>query len=171
MIDLLKQLAPTVVSFFGTPAAGAATKLLIDAFDGDEQKVNDIVNGRTELTSEDIAKIKVAELEAQTKKSEFEYLTKKLAFDNVNDALDMQKEALKQDDVFSKRFVYYFSWFWSFAAVAYLLIVTLMTIPPENVRVVDTILGFLLGTIVATIINYHMGTSASSDRKTELLGK
>jgi ABC-type nitrate/sulfonate/bicarbonate transport system permease component len=38
-----------------------------------------------------------------------------------------------------------------------------------NVRFADTILGFLLGTVVATILNFFLGSSASSKEKTEVL--
>jgi hypothetical protein len=37
------------------------------------------------------------------------------------------------------------------------------------VRFADTILGFLLGTVVATIINFFLGSSAGSKEKTETL--
>jgi hypothetical protein len=37
------------------------------------------------------------------------------------------------------------------------------------VRFADTILGFLLGSVVATIINFYFGSSAGSKAKTEEL--
>lgn len=90
---------------------------------------------------------------------------------NTADARDMQKVALQQDDKFSKRFVYYLAAFWSVATSAYIAAITFCTIPDSNMRIVDTILGFLLGTIIATMINYFYGTSRSSDKKTDLLTK
>lgn len=90
---------------------------------------------------------------------------------NTADARDMQKVALQQEDLFSKRFVYYLATFWSLATTAYIAAITFCQIPSDNLRIVDTILGFLLGTIIATMINYFYGTSRSSDRKTDLLVK
>jgi hypothetical protein len=42
-----------------------------------------------------------------------------------------------------------------------------MTIPKDNHRVVDTVLGFLIGTLVATIINYYFGDSQTNSKPTE----
>lgn len=81
---------------------------------------------------------------------------------NTSDARDMQKEALKQSDVFSKRFIYYFSSIWSVISMIYIFLITFMAIPQANVRFADTILGFLLGTVIATMFNFFLGSSKSS---------
>lgn len=118
-----------------------------------------------ELTAEDKQKIMDSQIEIM--KIDFEKL--KLDYQNTNDARDMQKVALQQDDTFSKRYVYYLATFWSFVAVGYIFLITFLTIPEANVRFADTTLGFLLGTIVATIINYFFGSSKSSSDKNQLL--
>ena len=81
------------------------------------------------------------------------------------DARSMQKAALAQDDVFSKRFVYYFAIFWSVFAAAYIATITFGHIPEDNQRFADTILGFLLGTVVATILQFFFGSSMGSKEK------
>lgn len=86
------------------------------------------------------------------------------------DARDMQKVALGQDDVFSKRFVYYFAAAWSLFTMGYIAFITFAAVPPSSQRFADTILGFLLGTIVATIINYFFGSTKSSKDKDGHLG-
>lgn len=88
---------------------------------------------------------------------------------NTADARAMQTAALQQDDKFSKRFVMYLAIFWSITAVSYIFFITFGSIPEANVRFADTILGFLLGTVVATIINFFLGSSAGSKEKTEAL--
>ena len=118
-----------------------------------------------ELTAEDKQKIMDSQIEIM--KIDFEKM--KLEYQNTNDARDMQKVALQQDDTFSKRYVYYLATFWSFVAVGYIFLITFLTIPESNVRFADTTLGFLLGTIVATIINYFFGSSKSSLDKNQLL--
>jgi hypothetical protein len=81
-------------------------------------------------------------------------------------ARDMQKAALAQDDLFSKRFIYYLAIWWSFFAAIYIGCVSFLTIAPENVPLVHTILGFLLGTVVSGIIQFFFGSSKGSQDKT-----
>jgi hypothetical protein len=86
-------------------------------------------------------------------------------------ARHMQEVALAQEDVFSKRFIYYYAGFWSLAAVFYIGFITFGQIPEANVRFADTILGFLLGTVIATIMQFFFGSSKSSKDKTDAMVK
>jgi hypothetical protein len=86
-------------------------------------------------------------------------------------ARHMQEVALAQDDVFSKRFIYYLAAGWSIFAVVYICAITFAPIPETSVRFADTILGFLLGTIVATILQFFFGSSKSSKDKTDAMIK
>lgn len=97
-----------------------------------------------------------------------EFMTEQ-ANKNTADARAMQVAALNQADLFSKRFVMYLAMFWSVTAVLYIFLITFTVIPELNIRFADTILGFLLGTVVATILNFFLGSSASSKEKTEVL--
>ena len=60
---------------------------------------------------------------------------------------------------------------WSVFSMAYLIGITFGDVPKENIRVVDTVLGFVLGTIVATIIAYYFGSSKGSADKNEMIKK
>lgn len=84
---------------------------------------------------------------------------------DIQSAREMQIAALNQDDLFSKRFIYYLASFWSIGGALYIALITFMTIPPENTRFADTILGFLLGTIIAQILSFFYGSSKSSQNK------
>lgn len=112
---------------------------------------------------------KVAEVQLAAQKHE-EFKIEQ-AYKDTADARDMQKVALQQSDLFSKRFVYYLAIFWSVFTAAFITAITFAGIPPESVRFADTILGFLLGTIVATIMNFFFGSSQSSKDKTQELVK
>ena len=90
-----------------------------------------------------------------------EHELEKLAYADRADAREMQESALSQDDPVAKRFIYYFAAFWSLAAVVYIGLITFVDIPKDSVRFADTILGFLLGTVVATIIGFFFGASVS----------
>jgi hypothetical protein len=84
-------------------------------------------------------------------------------------ARSMQVAALQQDDKFSKRFVYYFATFWSITAALYIAFITFGNIPEDNIRFADTILGFILGTIIATIVQFFFGSSLTSKEKDSAL--
>ena len=88
-----------------------------------------------------------------------------------NSARDMQKAALSQDDVFSKRFIYYLASFWSAVSALYVFLITFIDIPEDSVRFADTCLGFILGTVIATIINFFYGSSMGSKIKGARLHK
>jgi lipopolysaccharide export LptBFGC system permease protein LptF len=78
------------------------------------------------------------------------------------DARAMQIAALQQTDEQAKRFVYNFAWFWSAFATLYILMVTFVPMPAGNARYADMVLGFLLGTVVATILTFFYGSSRGS---------
>lgn len=82
----------------------------------------------------------------------------RLALDDRNSARDMQKAALAQGDTKSKRFIYNFAWFWSVVASSFIFIAVLYPIPESNVRFADTVMGFVLGTIIATILQFFYGS-------------
>jgi hypothetical protein len=88
-----------------------------------------------------------------------------MAYGDVANARNMQVEALRQDDLFSKRFIYIFATFWSVFAASYIGFITFGHIPEDNQRFADTILGFLLGTVVATILQFFFGSSMGSKEK------
>lgn len=118
------------------------------------------IKGDSELA----AKLRTQVLEIAERAEERE------AQDRAN-ARALQAAALRQDDVFSKRFLYYFATAWSLFAMGYILAITMIPIDPTNLRFADTILGFLLGTIVPTIIYYFFGSSKSSQRKDDTMAE
>lgn len=147
--------------------AGKGLDVLSNAIEGGADKAIELVSEKTgiDLTKGSVSKEEVAELQKFQRENESELL--KYHAENTKSAREMQKAALEQDDVFSKRFVYYFAAFWSVAAVVFMFAITFGTIPPGSERFADTILGFLLGTIVATIINYFYGSSKGSKDKND----
>jgi len=90
---------------------------------------------------------------------------------NTQDARDMQEKAMENADPWVRRFVYILAAFWSAFAVSYIVLITVVDIPEKNIRFVDTVLGFILGTVVATILNFFFGSSQSSKDKTKELMK
>jgi hypothetical protein len=133
---------------------------------------------KPELTSEDFVKLKQYEMDHEEEliklkqeddKLEAEIVKTFLA--DVQNARGMQMTALTQGDLFSKRFLYYFTIYWAVVTTVYFGFITFGEIPEANIRFADTILGFFLGTIVAQIFNFFYGSSRSSQVKDKVIGE
>jgi hypothetical protein len=150
--------------------------LISSAIDGGADKAKEYIEDKTGikldkgLTDEQVLELKKFEVTNQLELEKLALANKqednraseaaqKIQADEYGNARNMQIENLKQDDKFSKRFVYYFAMFWSAFAVIYLAGITFIEIPKENTRFADTIVGFLLGTVVATLIGFFYGNS------------
>jgi hypothetical protein len=86
---------------------------------------------------------------------------------NMQGARDMQLKAMDSDDPLVRRFVYFFIAFWSLLSSAYIGFITFGQIPEQNIRFADTILGFVLGTMVASMFQFLLGSSIGSRKKDE----
>jgi outer membrane lipoprotein SlyB len=111
----------------------------------------------------------IADMANQLDNKKADYAHDEAYLTDVSNARQMQMTALNQEDIFSKRYVYYLATAWSVFAFLYIASVTFATIPAANVRIVDTVLGVLLGTIIGTIMNYFFGSSLGSKTKTDIL--
>lgn len=116
-------------------------------------------------------KIQQALQEFEFKKSQQEVDLEKIAADDRKSARDMNIASLQQDDKFVKRFIYYFASITTFVTFSYIFLITFGNIPEKNIRFADTVLGFLLGTLLATIITFFYGTSSGSLAKTQMIDK
>lgn len=158
--------------------ADKGLSLISDAIDGGAEKAKEFIEEKTGIeldAKKGLTEEQVIELRKFEVNNDLEL--KRLALDNKKEdnrssevvvaaqvsenanARGLQIAALGQDDKFSKRFIYYFAIFWSVFAVVYLTGITFIEIPKENVRFADTTVGFLLGTVVATIIGFFYGAS------------
>ncbi len=93
----------------------------------------------------------------------------KLHLADVQDARAMQMQAMTSDDKFVRRFVHYLAACWSVAAISYIFAISFLTVPEDSLRFVDTVLGFILGTIIAQILNFFFGSSKGSSDKTAMI--
>jgi len=163
---MLPILAPIV-----SMLAGKGLDVLSNAIEGGADKAIELVSEKTgiDLSKGSVTNEEIAELKKFQREHESELLV--YHAENTANARDMQKTALEQDDEFSKRFIYYFAALWSIAAIAFMFGITFIDIPAGSERFADTILGFLLGTIVATIINFFYGSSKGSQDKTTQINR
>lgn len=88
-----------------------------------------------------------------------------------NKARDMQIAALSQNDPFAKRFIYYFAIGISGFSMVIVLLLFFIEIPESNQRIIDMILGVIIGSGLISVINFFFGSSKGSKDKTNLLGK
>jgi hypothetical protein len=78
---------------------------------------------------------------------------------DVAEARASHIELVKMGDKTATHFIYFYSWFWAIASVVYFFSVTFMPMPDGARDFANIILGFLLGTAVATIIGFFYGNS------------
>lgn len=78
---------------------------------------------------------------------------------DIADARDMQIAALQQQDIFVRRFLYYFAIGIMIVATGFIFGVTFVEIPEDNLRVVDTIMGWMTGTMMSTVLYFFYGAS------------
>ena len=130
------------------------------------------------LSQEDVVKLRQFELEHEEELQRLRMEDKRLDLEelkvhaaNTQGARQMNQESMKSEDPIVRRFIYFYALFWSVCSAVYIGFITFGEIPKDNVRFADTILGFLLGTIVATIINFFYGSSKGSQDKTAALTK
>jgi hypothetical protein len=125
-----------------------------------EEKLGVKLKPEDQMTDEDTKSLQ----EAAMKHEEF---MAEIDLKNMEGARNMQLTAMQSDDPLVRRFVYYFIGFWSVLAATYIGAITFATIPTANVRFADTILGFVLGTMVAAMFQFLLGSSLGSRKKDE----
>lgn len=59
----------------------------------------------------------------------------------------------------NSKFIELFSWFWSLITCIYIFCVTFLPLSTNGKDFAQIVLGFLLGTAVATILGYFYGSS------------
>jgi hypothetical protein len=160
-MDWLKQIAPTIATALGGPLAGMAVSAISKAVGVDEDKVQDMI-ASNKLNADQVAQLKMAEIELARQAQELGLNFEKLAVDDRKSAREMQATTR--------------SWMPPILAGAVTLgffaIMTLMFFNKvdSNNPAILMMLGSL-GTAWTGIIAYYFGSSAGSQAKTDLLSK
>jgi hypothetical protein len=160
-MEWLKQIAPTIATALGGPLAGMAVSAISKAIGVDEKDVGDLINNN-KLTADQIAQVKLAEIELQKQANELGLNFAKLEVDDRKSARDMQVATR--------------SWIPPLLAAAVtagffgILSMMLLGKVDSNNPAILMMLGSL-GTAWTGIIAYYFGSSAGSQAKTEMLGK
>lgn len=80
-------------------------------------------------------------------------------------ATEMQMKAMDSDDPFIRRFLYYFIGCWSAFSMIFIPCLIWASIPESGQRYADTILGYVMGTIVTSMFAFLLGSSQGSRMK------
>ena len=160
-MDWLKQIAPTIATALGGPLAGMAVSAISKAIGVDPEKVGDLISSN-KLTAEQIAQVKIAEIELQKQAQELGLNFEKLSVEDRKSARDMQAATRSIVPPALAAIV----------TVGFFGILGMMLfgkVDSGNPAIL-MMLGSL-GTAWTGIIAYYFGSSAGSQAKTDLLSK
>ena len=158
-MEWLKQIAPTIATCLGGPLAGLAVTAISKALGIDEDKVNDTIESG-KLNADQIASIKQAEIELQTKAQELGLNFETLAVQDRASARDMQKSTNSVIPPVLSILV----------TVGFfgILVALMLGKVDSNNQALMIMLGSL-GTAWTGIIAFYFGSSAGSQAKDQLL--
>lgn len=142
--SFLSNVAPAVINIVGDSIPGGSL-------------LKSIVADKATFTPDQRAEFDRLAAEYENKEMEM------LLADRAN-ARDMQKAALAQDDLFSKRFVYYLAGFIFIAFFTMMLLLFFIEIPAGNSEIVYMSFGIFVG-VVTTVAAYYYGSADGSKKK------
>jgi hypothetical protein len=160
-MDWLKQIAPTIATAMGGPLAGMAVSAISKAIGVNPTEVSDLISSN-KLSAEQIAQVKVAEIELQKQAQELGLNFEKLEVEDRKSARDMQSKTRSLMPPILAGTV----------TVGFFGIMVMMFIGKVDSSnpAILMMLGSL-GTAWTGIIAYYFGSSAGSQAKTDLLSK
>lgn len=149
--NILKSVVPGLATAVGGPLAGVAIQAIANKL-GVDPSENAIVQ---HLTSNPEDTIKLKEIDVEKLR---------LLHANTADARAMNVAAMSSKHWLVAHFNPLLATFWSVVSALYIAFITFVAIPENNVRFADTVLGFILGTVVATLINFYFGSADKGDK-------
>lgn len=162
----VSKFAPLIGGVIGGPIGaivGSGAKLLADTLGCDPTP--DGISAAIANDPDAYVKIKTLEDNEKARLHEWNVAQLNAQVSELASARSMQVAALGQEDVFSKRFLYYFAIAWSLFACFSAGAAFFVHIPIENVRIVDTINGILWGGLISSIFGFFFGSSLGSMQK------
>lgn len=162
------------------------------AVDKGTTEIAELIHEKTGIDINDVADNKLTEAQwSQLKQFEFDYQAKLLAYRQQSDANDleyeriaaadrsnarhMQETAIASNDPWVRRFIYIYASVLTLLTFIFIFWAAFVHQYTEQnkdaARVIDTVLGFLLGVSLSAIIQYFFGSSAGSKAKDEKIGQ
>ncbi len=162
------------------------------AADQGANKISELIQEKTGIDVHDVAENKITEdqwiqlkefeLANQEQLLEFrknieahELEMEKLRLEDTKNARSTQTERDKNADPMVRRFIYRYAYFITSLTFVFIFMAAFLPAwfnpPQESWRVIDTVLGFLLGVGLSAIIQFFYGSSSGSQRKSEELSR
>ena len=160
-MDWLKQIAPTIATAMGGPLAGMAVSAISKAIGVDPDKVGDLISSN-KLSADQIAQVKIAEIELQKQAQELGLNFEKLEVEDRKSARDMQSKTRSLMPPILAGTV-------TIGLFGIMVMMFIGKVDSSNPAIL-MMLGSL-GTAWTGIIAYYFGSSAGSQAKTDLLSK
>ena len=160
-MDWLKQIAPTIATAMGGPLAGMAVSAISKAIGVDPDKVGDLISNN-KLSAEQIAQVKIAEIELQKQAQELGLNFEKLEVEDRKSAREMQATTRSIVPPALAAII----------TIGFFSILIMMMI--GKVDGTNPTLLMMLGSLSTAwtgIVAYYFGSSAGSQAKTDLLSK
>lgn len=163
-MDWLKTLAPTIATVLGGPLAGMAVQAIGSAMgmtDATGERINEVLTSGN-MTGEQVAAIKKAELELKAKLAELQIKPEEIAAQDRQSAREMAKVNMLPQMILSAIYsVGYFTLLYQFATGE-------LVIPLQNRDLLMPLLGVMTAAQVQ-IMNFWFGSSAGSTMKNGLM--
>jgi hypothetical protein len=160
-MEWLKAIAPTVVTALGGPLAGMALAAVSKTLNIAPEEVQDVLNSN-KLTAEQVASIQIAELELKKQAQSMNIDFEQLAVADRKSARDMQ--------VATKSYLV--------PLLAVIIVTSFVGVVVSTLAGFSTIDSVMAGTLIGylsakadQVLSFFFGSSAGSQRKTELLSK
>lgn len=157
---MLPMLASIVSGLISNGLPKVADAVMEKGVDYVQDKLGVELKPEGQMSKEDVSKLKEAAMKHEEFMAELDEKSRQRA-------TDMQMQAMKSEDPLVRRFVYFFIAFWSIFAAAFIPSLIWLDIPENNQRFADTVLGYIMGTVVTSMFAFLLGSSQGSRMKDE----
>lgn len=155
---MLPMIASIVSGLISNGLPKVADAVMEKGVDYVQEKLGVELKPEGQMSKEDVSKLKEAAMKHEEFMAELDEKSRQRA-------TDMQLTSLKHDDKLVRHFLYYFIGFWSIFSAAFIPSLIWIDIPDENTRFADTVLGYIMGTVVTSMFAFLLGSSQGSRMK------
>jgi len=155
---MLPVIASIVSGLISNGLPKVADAVMEKGVDYVQQKMGIELKPEHEATKDDYAKLQAEAMKHEEFMAELDEKSRQRA-------TDMQLKAMESDDPLVRRFMYFFIGFWSIFAAAFIPSLIWVPIGESNMRFADTVLGYVMGTMVTSMFAFLLGSSQGSRNK------